>query len=128
MWLLPGLAAAETIFGFGHGIGWIVMVLLILAALRASVVSMRSAVAVAVLGGIGPFFGSYELRREQIAREQLADAGSRWGRSARHTATTGAIESERSPMATSTTVQVTLPAMGESVTEGTVLEWHKAEG
>ena len=31
-------------------------------------------------------------------------------------------------MAISTTVQVTLPAMGESVTEGTVLEWHKAEG
>src|SRR4029450_13586605 len=27
-----------------------------------------------------------------------------------------------------TTVQVTLPAMGESVTEGTVLEWHKQEG
>src|SRR5438128_2527568 len=31
-------------------------------------------------------------------------------------------------MATGTTVQVTLPAMGESVTEGTVLEWHKQEG
>src|SRR5687767_11324645 len=31
-------------------------------------------------------------------------------------------------MATGTTIQVTLPAMGESVTEGTVLEWHKAEG
>ena len=27
-----------------------------------------------------------------------------------------------------TTVQVTLPQMGESVSEGTVLEWHKAEG
>ena len=31
-------------------------------------------------------------------------------------------------MATSTTIQVTLPAMGESVSEGTVLEWHKQEG
>ena len=31
-------------------------------------------------------------------------------------------------MAVSTTVQVTLPAMGESVTEGTVLQWHKAAG
>ncbi|HWT95179.1 MAG TPA: lipoyl domain-containing protein, partial [Solirubrobacteraceae bacterium] len=31
-------------------------------------------------------------------------------------------------MATGTTIQVTLPAMGESVTEGTVLEWHKHEG
>jgi 2-oxoglutarate dehydrogenase E1 component len=31
-------------------------------------------------------------------------------------------------MAVSTTVSVTMPQMGESVTEGTVLEWHKQEG
>src|SRR3954454_14099328 len=31
-------------------------------------------------------------------------------------------------MATRTTVQITLPAMGESVTEGTVLEWRKQVG
>ncbi len=31
-------------------------------------------------------------------------------------------------MAVNTTVQVTLPEMGESVREGTVLEWHKQEG
>ena len=31
-------------------------------------------------------------------------------------------------MAVETTVQVTLPRMGESVTEGTVLEWRKQEG
>src|SRR4051794_19998693 len=31
-------------------------------------------------------------------------------------------------MATRTTVQITLPAMGESVTEGTVLEWRKEVG
>jgi len=31
-------------------------------------------------------------------------------------------------MAVNTTIEVTLPAMGESVTEGTVLEWHKREG
>src|SRR6188472_446943 len=31
-------------------------------------------------------------------------------------------------MAVTTTVQVTLPGMGESVTEGTILEWHKGEG
>ena len=31
-------------------------------------------------------------------------------------------------MAVNTTVQVTMPQMGESVTEGTVLEWHKQEG
>src|SRR3954465_15398397 len=31
-------------------------------------------------------------------------------------------------MAVDATVEVTMPAMGESVTEGTVLEWHKQEG
>src|SRR4029079_19692652 len=31
-------------------------------------------------------------------------------------------------MATRTTVQITLPAMGESVTEGPVLEWRKQVG
>jgi len=31
-------------------------------------------------------------------------------------------------MAVDTTIEVTLPAMGESVTEGTILEWHKREG
>src|SRR5436305_5902744 len=31
-------------------------------------------------------------------------------------------------MATRTTVQITMPAMGESVTEGTVLEWRKQVG
>src|SRR3954453_13922157 len=31
-------------------------------------------------------------------------------------------------MAVDTTTQVTMPAMGDSVTEGTVLEWHKQEG
>jgi hypothetical protein len=72
VWLIPGLAGAETVFGFAHGLGWIAMVGLIFAALRARVVSMRSAVAVAVLGGVGPFFGSYELAREQRERERAA--------------------------------------------------------
>jgi multifunctional 2-oxoglutarate metabolism enzyme len=31
-------------------------------------------------------------------------------------------------MAVDTTVQVTMPQMGDSVSEGTVLEWHKQEG
>jgi pyruvate/2-oxoglutarate dehydrogenase complex dihydrolipoamide acyltransferase (E2) component len=31
-------------------------------------------------------------------------------------------------MATTSTVHVVMPEMGESVTEGTVLEWHVAEG
>src|SRR5687768_226185 len=31
-------------------------------------------------------------------------------------------------MAVNTTVEVAMPAMGESVSDGTVLEWHKQEG
>src|SRR4051812_40465110 len=31
-------------------------------------------------------------------------------------------------MAVNTTVQVVMPAMGESVSDGTILEWHKQEG
>src|ERR687892_690963 len=31
-------------------------------------------------------------------------------------------------MAVDTTVEVTMPQMGDSVSEGTVLEWHKQEG
>src|SRR3954454_18670253 len=31
-------------------------------------------------------------------------------------------------MAVDTTVEVVMPAMGDSVSEGTILEWHKQEG
>jgi 2-oxoglutarate decarboxylase len=31
-------------------------------------------------------------------------------------------------MAVNTTIEVVMPQMGDSVTEGTILEWHKAEG
>jgi hypothetical protein len=65
VWLLPGLHGAEFVFGLAHGIGWIAMCVLILAALRAGVVPMRLAVAVAVIGGIGPFVGSYEFVRQR---------------------------------------------------------------
>ncbi len=56
------------VLGLSHGILWILMSLLCITAARARVVSLRLAVAVAVLGGIGPFFGSYEFIREQRAR------------------------------------------------------------
>jgi hypothetical protein len=69
VWLIPGLAGPEMVFGFAHGIGWIVMVLLIFAALHARVVPLRTAFAVSVLGGIAPFFGSWEFVRESRRRE-----------------------------------------------------------
>jgi hypothetical protein len=72
VWLIPGLAAAESVFGFAHGIGWICMVLLIFLALHARVVPLRTAFAVTVLGGIAPFFGSYEFVREDRRRAAAA--------------------------------------------------------
>jgi hypothetical protein len=67
VWLIPGLHGAEFVLGLGHGLGWIAMCVLVLAALRARVVTVRIAVAVAVIGGIGPFVGSYEFVREERA-------------------------------------------------------------
>jgi len=64
VWLVPGLHGAEFVFGLTHGLGWIAMCLLSVAALRARVISLRLAVAVAVVGAVGPFVGSYEFVRE----------------------------------------------------------------
>jgi hypothetical protein len=64
VWLVPGLHGAEFVFGLSHGLGWIAMCLLSIAALRARVISLRLAVAVSVIGAVGPFVGSYEFVRE----------------------------------------------------------------
>ncbi|MGO9320758.1 MAG: hypothetical protein ACLQBY_08170 [Solirubrobacteraceae bacterium] len=56
------------VLGMSHGLLWIFMSLACITAARLRVVSLRLAVAVAVLGGIGPFFGSYEFIREQRQR------------------------------------------------------------
>ena len=51
--------------GLTHGLLWIFMSAACITAARMRVVSLRLAVAVAVLGGIAPFFGSSEFLREQ---------------------------------------------------------------
>jgi hypothetical protein len=56
------------VLGLAHGLLWIFMSLACITAARLRVVSLRLAVAVAVLGGIGPFFGSYEFIREERMR------------------------------------------------------------
>jgi hypothetical protein len=56
------------VLGLTHGLLWIFMSLACIAAVRLRIVPLRLAVAVAVLGGIGPFFGSYEFIREQRHR------------------------------------------------------------
>ncbi len=69
-----GKPQPETfVLGMSHGLLWIGMSLACIAAARLRVVSLRLAVAVAVLGGIGPFFGSYEFLREQRRRDPTSD-------------------------------------------------------
>jgi len=70
-WIVPGLAGFELVFGWAHGIGWILMCLLAVVALRKRIISLRLAVAVAVIGAVGPFVGSYEFVREERARVQI---------------------------------------------------------
>lgn len=59
------------ILGLGHGLIWIGMSLVCLAAARARVIPLWLAVTVAVLGGLGPFCGSIgfvvETRRRRAA-------------------------------------------------------------
>jgi hypothetical protein len=63
-----GKPQPETfVLGMTHGLLWIGMSLACIAATRTRIVSLRLAVAVAVLGGVGPFFGSYEFLRAQRA-------------------------------------------------------------
>jgi hypothetical protein len=49
---------ATFIFGLAHGLIWIAMSLVCIAAARARVIPFWLAVTVAVLGGLGPFAGS----------------------------------------------------------------------
>ena len=51
-------APAKLYFGWAHGIGWIVISLLCIAAVRRRVVPLWLAVTVVVIGGVGPFAGS----------------------------------------------------------------------
>jgi hypothetical protein len=58
LWLTDGPDGLRQLFGWAHGIGWIVMSLLCLAAVRVRVIPLWLAVMVAVVGGVGPFAGS----------------------------------------------------------------------
>jgi hypothetical protein len=56
------------VLGFTHGVLWIAMSLACIAATRLRIIPLRVAVAVAVLGGIGPFIGSFEFVRARTPR------------------------------------------------------------
>jgi hypothetical protein len=57
-WAIPGQQGVQPYFGWGHGVGWIGMSLLCLAALHRRVIPLWLAVTVIVVGGVGPFAGS----------------------------------------------------------------------
>ena len=58
VWLVPGADGLELLFGWSHGIGWIVMSLLAIDAVRRRVIPLWLGVTVAIIGGVGPFAGS----------------------------------------------------------------------
>src|SRR3984893_9655652 len=71
--LLSAFAAGKPepltfILGMAHGLMWIFMSVACITAVRLRIVSLRVAVAVAVLGGIAPFFGTYQFLREDRLR------------------------------------------------------------
>jgi hypothetical protein len=72
VWLVPGMKTAEMIFGWGHGVGWILMSLLCVDAVRRRVIPLWLAVFVAIIGGIGPFAGSAGFVYEERHRGSLA--------------------------------------------------------
>ncbi len=68
-----GKPQPETfILGLTHGLLWIGMSIACIVCVRLRIVPLRTATAVAVLGGIGPFFGSFEFMRESRRREAAA--------------------------------------------------------
>jgi hypothetical protein len=64
---------ATFILGLSHGVIWIVMSLVCIAAARARVIPFWLAVTVAVLGGLGPFAGSIGF----LVAERRAPSGTR---------------------------------------------------
>jgi multisubunit Na+/H+ antiporter MnhF subunit len=63
VWIVPGLEPETFVFGLAHGVIYLAMCAACLYALSRRIITLRIAVAVAVLGAIGPFIGSYEFAR-----------------------------------------------------------------
>jgi hypothetical protein len=69
------LGDVKYVLGWAHGVGWIVMSLLCVDAVRRRVIPLWLGVMVAVVGGVGPFAGSigfvYAERRPKAAPRNL---------------------------------------------------------
>ena len=75
LWLSDGPAGPRAVLGWTHGVGWILMSLLCIAAVRLRAIPLWLAVMVAVVGGVGPFAGSIGFvvheRRSQVPEGAL---------------------------------------------------------
>ena len=69
---------ATFIFGLAHGLIWIGMSLVCIAAARARIIPFWLAVTVAVLGGLGPFAGTIGFVFESRRRREKTLATSRY--------------------------------------------------
>jgi len=73
---------ATYVLGWAHGLLWIGMSLVCIAAARARIIPFWLAVTVAVLGGLGPFLGTVgfviESRRRQLQNPQKTALISRY--------------------------------------------------
>lgn len=67
-WAIPGLHPVEFVFGMAHGLGWFVMCALAFAGVRGRLIDLRLAVAIAILGAVGPFIGSAEFVHQDRRR------------------------------------------------------------
>jgi hypothetical protein len=73
--LVVAITGGETLYlGWAHGLGWIAMSIACLIAVGRRVLPLKVAVAVVVLGGVGPFFGSIAFILEERRRSRLAPA------------------------------------------------------
>jgi hypothetical protein len=78
LWLLEGPEGLKTAFGWAHGVGWIAMSLLCIAAVRRHVIPLWLAVMVVVVGGVGPFAGTAGFL---VAERRIPASDAVWSRS-----------------------------------------------
>lgn len=73
--LVAAVTDRETLaLGWIHGVGWIAMSVACLAAVQRRLLPLRIALAVVVLGGVGPFFGSAAFVLEERRRAGASSA------------------------------------------------------
>ncbi len=74
-WIAPGYATETAVFGWMHGCMWIALSILSLIAVRLHVIPFWLAVVVTVIGGVGPYAGTYGFVVESRNRRLAAAPG-----------------------------------------------------